>query len=302
VSAALAALVLLGGLISAGSSEQFLAPTHRLLITMPSVSRLVSLTEHVSVSDNPSDKKDGASLNDPLLKILWNPIGGIGALLSHFSIAEIERTSARHFDKLGKFPSSGRDRFSILFYHCSNLQMALDVSGGRFPVVPVFNEATHPLVLDERLVEPCLMHTDVRSQFVKGVPFRHLGQTLGSIGILSRYGERFVGVLGRSLGDPNSSPRVKERAKEADRSDNAKPKPPIGPIGRVAGSGSGLPLSAKVGITVLLAALAWPIQFRGLEWFDGIGRDRRRLRGAGLIGLSFGLLGLSAWLWSLSVS
>jgi hypothetical protein len=63
----------------------------------------------------------------------------------------------------------------------------------------------------------------------------------------------------------------------------------------------GSPLGAKIGIAILPILFAWPIVFRGVEWFDGLGgRGRHRWRGLGLVSCGFGLLGLSALLWGWS--
>ena len=75
----------------------------------------------------------------------------------------------------------------------------------------------------------------------------------------------------------------------------------IGLVCLVASAASALrgsPLGAKIGVAILPIAVAWPIIFRGLDWFDGLGRERRRRRGLGLLALGFLLIGLSGGLWS----
>jgi hypothetical protein len=109
-------------------------------------------------------------------------------------------------------------------------------------------------------------------------------------------GEGVFSVFRRRLCCLYRSPRVVESPKQADSTDDADQNSPTRPVGRIAGRVGGLPLRAKIGIASITAFFAWPIQFKGLDWFDGLGGRRRdRWRGLGWICLSFGLLGWAGW-------
>ncbi|MBC7507043.1 MAG: hypothetical protein H7267_15205 [Sandarakinorhabdus sp.] len=102
---------------------------------------------------------------------------------------------------------------------------------------------------------------------------------------------------------PSSSPRSFSRQPEGPQqrysSDYAEPELILSPQGSFSGPLRGCPLSAKIGIVVILAGLAWPLVFRGFDLFDGLGLDRLRDRRRGLLCslCGLGLIGLSALVW-----
>lgn len=73
-----------------------------------------------------------------------------------------------------------------------------------------------------------------------------------------------------------------------------------GPTCRVTSGVCGLPLSAKIVLSLILVWPAWRCVDFGLDYMDGRGnRDRDRLRSVGWLALSAFLFGIifATWLW-----
>ncbi len=114
-------------------------------------------------------------------------------------------------------------------------------------------------------------------------------RTLNSNELVSRSGSHPQSVAGKldapQQGSGSKYPEHKRRHR-----------PPC----RVSSGVCGLPLSAKIGLAVILALIAGPLILRGFDRFDGLGRARRNRSGSALyFGAAGSLFGLTLWLWSL---
>jgi len=170
------------------------------------------------------------------------------------------------------------------------LEMENDVGGVAYDL-----EAMHVVVRDLAIGQ-----IDIRPQLpVRGI-FRHLHLVSSSLGVAISYLQRGVSVSHTLFSGENGLAGVVESPQQPENADEADPEAPFGPIGRIGRTLRRSPLGAKVGIAVLPVIPAWLIIFRGLDWFDGLGCRRNRLRGVGLCLLGCSLIGLSAVLWGWS--
>ncbi len=120
-------------------------------------------------------------------------------------------------------------------------------------------------------------HVDIRPQ----LPFGRLARDL--VG--------FAGFRERSA----TLPQVQDKPKNTGNADQHRPERP--PCSLTSGV-CGLPLSAKIGASAILAWLAWALQFRGLTRLGLFGDvPRKRLYGIGEVAGSLGLFGLCAFIW-----
>jgi hypothetical protein len=126
--------------------------------------------------------------------------------------------------------------------------------------------------------------------------------TAGSIGILRGNAERFIRILGRIHSNSDGLASIVQSPEQSDGADYPKREGKHGPECRITSGVCGLPLGAKIILTLILAWPAWWLLGRAIDRLDGLGGRPRSLRTALLLGFgSAGLFGAGFVPWLLSV-
>jgi hypothetical protein len=105
-------------------------------------------------------------------------------------------------------------------------------------------------------------------------------------------------AFGRVSGDPVGLKGKEQGAKNKQAADTAYPSAPRCPPGRISGCIRRFPLGAQIGISLIIAGLAWASIWGAFRPFGLLVITRRdALQGAGAALLGVGLLGLSGYVW-----
>ncbi len=90
------------------------------------------------------------------------------------------------------------------------------------------------------------------------------------LGVPFGYGQGLVRVPSGRLSSKNGLASVVKRGEQPQRPYNANYEPPQRIICRISSGICGLPLSAKIALTIILSGLAWPVFFHALDLLDGL--------------------------------
>jgi len=168
----------------------------------------------------------------------------------------------------------------------SQLDACLDSETGRRGGAKVFYpDHYRPAAFeDARFLERDLINVEVWPQ----LDFGHL------FGV----GQSILRVLVGSDSRQHRTAGVVDAQEQTDGARYAKEELPSSPLSSIASAVRSLPLGAKVLVASIPIWPAWPIFFRGLDYFDRLGRRRNRRRAGLLIGSAISLFGASFCLWS----
>lgn len=172
------------------------------------------------------------------------------------------------------------------------------ICGGLTSVVDLHDEVQSPTA--ENVRNAMVFSRNVSAQLLARSFPCNIDLCTGCISIPGSNCQRLVSVRGGLARDADGFARVIERPEQSGSAEYAEQKRGPSPVCSVSSGVCGLPLGAKIGIAFLLALAAWPLQFRALGLFDGLGgRKRNRWRALACFSLSLGLFALAfgAWLW-----